>query len=427
MEINKKGYLNNVFILMIGTVAAQLIPVALQPILRRQYTPEFFGEFAIFSAVVEIIVTIASLRYEQAILVPKNRLESKDLFRLSIYISLILNFIVFILVLLALIFEINFLKIEGVSSFSFILIPFASLFFSIINTGSYWYTRQGRFKGLSINKLYRRFFEGGVQISAGFFSNPLGLVIGMFSGLLMGTIHFFYSTKLLKSLFKDMNFNHFKNLFLKYKSFVIYGVGPSLLNILSIFIPVFIISSKFSANLTGQFDLSRQILALPLVIISGSLSQVLIKKVMTKFHNEENFMKDLKFTFMIISCISILIVIGYFLVGKLIIVTVFGKEWIRAAELSEILILGYGMKFINTCFYNILIPLNKVKVLGWWQAINFLVYLLLLVPVFSQDIERFSISYVVIEVVSNLVCLVLVFKTSQKIIDGFERNKIIHA
>ena len=256
----KKVNYNNVFILMLGTVLAQLIPVALQPLLRRQYSPEDFGQFAMFSAVTEVLVTIASFRYEQAILIPKEDEESKDIFKLTLLICLIFNAVVLLFFTFISLFDIDYLKPKGVSDFSLLLIPLTTFFFSVINSGSHWYNRSGAFKDLSINKLYRRVSEGITQVFFGFLSNPFGLIIGMFFGVFISSVHVFYKTKILKRFFFDIDFHYSKKIFLKYKTFVFYGVLPSLLYILSIFIPVFIISSHFSTNITGQFDLSRQIL-----------------------------------------------------------------------------------------------------------------------------------------------------------------------
>ena len=412
----KKVNYNNVFILMLGTVLAQLIPVALQPLLRRQYSPEDFGQFAMFSAVTEVLVTIASFRYEQAILIPKEDEESKDIFKLTLLICLIFNAVVLLFFTFISLFDIDYLKPKGVSDFSLLLIPLTTFFFSVINSGSHWYNRSGAFKDLSINKLYRRVSEGITQVFFGFLSNPFGLIIGMFFGVFISSVHVFYKTKILKRFFFDIDFHYSKKIFLKYKTFVFYGVLPSLLYILSIFIPVFIISSHFSTNITGQFDLSRQILGLPLVIISISLNQVLIKKVIVKFHNNENFMKELNTTFLITSIIAVLIVIGYYVIGEFLVLFVFGEKWKIAAELSKILVIGYGVKFISTSICNILIPLNKLKVLGTWQTINFLLSLCLVLPYFNKDIEFFAISYTVFEVVSNALCIIFVYKDSRKII-----------
>ena len=153
MKETKIGDLKSVFILMIGTVFAQLIPVMLQPLLRRQYSPEDFGEFVIFSAITEVLVTIASLRYEQAILVPKAEAEAKELFKLSILICFFFNIVILLFSLIISVLKIDFLLPNGLTYISLIAIPFGTFFFSIINTGSYWYTRIGEYKSLSINKL----------------------------------------------------------------------------------------------------------------------------------------------------------------------------------------------------------------------------------------------------------------------------------
>ena len=414
--MNRVNY-NNIFILILGTVLSQLVPVALQPLLRRQYTPEDFGQFAMFSAVTEVLVTIASFRYEQAILIPKEDEESKDIFKLTLLICLIFNTIVLLFFTFIALFDINYLKPKGISNLSLLLIPLTTFFFSVINSGSHWYNRSGSFKDLSLNKLYRRVSEGITQVFFGFLSNPLGLIFGMFFGVFISSFHVFYKTKILKKFFFEIDFHYSKYIFLKYNTFFFYGVFPSLLYILSTFIPVFIISSHFSTNIVGQFDLSRQVLAFPLVIISMSLNQVLIKKVILKFHNNESFMKELNTTFFATSIIAILIIIGYYIIGNFLVLFVFGEKWKIAAQISEILVIGYGVKFVSTSIYHILIPLNKLKVLGIWQIINFLLSLCLAFPYFNNsNIEFFVISYTVFEVVSNTLCIIFVYKVSRDVI-----------
>lgn len=414
--MNRVNY-NNIFILILGTVLSQLVPVALQPLLRRQYTPEDFGQFAMFSAVTEVLVTIASFRYEQAILIPKEDEESIDIFKLTLLICLIFNTIVLLFFTFIALFDINYLKPKGISNLSLLLIPLTTFFFSVINSGSHWYNRSGSFKDLSLNKLYRRVSEGITQVFFGFLSNPLGLIFGMFFGVFISSFHVFYKTKILKKFFFEIDFHYSKYIFLKYNTFFFYGVFPSLLYILSTFIPVFIISSHFSTNIVGQFDLSRQVLAFPLVIISMSLNQVLIKKVILKFHNNESFMKELNTTFFATSIIAILIIIGYYIIGNFLVLFVFGEKWKIAAQISEILVIGYGVKFVSTSIYHILIPLNKLKVLGIWQIINFLLSLCLAFPYFNNsNIEFFVTSYTVFEVVSNTLCIIFVYKVSRDVI-----------
>ena len=70
--IPKSSYARNVITLMTGTGLAQAIPIAISPILTRLYSPEDFGTFGLYMAIVTIASVLVTGRYELAILLPKN-------------------------------------------------------------------------------------------------------------------------------------------------------------------------------------------------------------------------------------------------------------------------------------------------------------------------------------------------------------------
>ncbi len=67
----KSEFSRNVLTLMTGTTIAQAIPIAISPILTRIYTPEDFGVFALYMSVASLLSTLATGRYELAIMLPK--------------------------------------------------------------------------------------------------------------------------------------------------------------------------------------------------------------------------------------------------------------------------------------------------------------------------------------------------------------------
>ena len=79
-----------------GITVAQAIPILLQPFLRRLFTPAEFGAYAIFLSIIEIIVSIGTLRYEMAIVLPRKDATAANLFGLSVIISLAINALVFL-------------------------------------------------------------------------------------------------------------------------------------------------------------------------------------------------------------------------------------------------------------------------------------------------------------------------------------------
>jgi O-antigen/teichoic acid export membrane protein len=71
---------------MTGTAIAQAIPIGISPILTRIYTPDNFGVFAIFFSITTIFGTIASARYELAVMLPEREEDAINIFALGFII-----------------------------------------------------------------------------------------------------------------------------------------------------------------------------------------------------------------------------------------------------------------------------------------------------------------------------------------------------
>src|SRR5690625_285441 len=91
IQLTKKPFIRNVIVLASGTAVAQVITMALSPIITRLYGPEAFGLMGTFMAIVNIIVPIAALTYPIAIVLPEKDQDAKGLIRLSLLISTILS------------------------------------------------------------------------------------------------------------------------------------------------------------------------------------------------------------------------------------------------------------------------------------------------------------------------------------------------
>ena len=66
-KIKESTFAKSVILIAGGTAAAQGINVILTPIITRIYSPEEFGVLSLFVALMGILSTVASLRYEWAI------------------------------------------------------------------------------------------------------------------------------------------------------------------------------------------------------------------------------------------------------------------------------------------------------------------------------------------------------------------------
>lgn len=82
---------------MTGTTVAQAIPIAITPILTRIYTPEDFGIFAIFIALVTIFGSISSARYELAVMLPKKDEDAINILALGFIIIILISLVLLLI------------------------------------------------------------------------------------------------------------------------------------------------------------------------------------------------------------------------------------------------------------------------------------------------------------------------------------------
>jgi O-antigen/teichoic acid export membrane protein len=70
----------DVLTLLTGTALGQLLLLAVSPLLTRLFTPAAFGAFGVFLSLAAIMSALSTLRFDQAIMLPKEAEEAAPLF-----------------------------------------------------------------------------------------------------------------------------------------------------------------------------------------------------------------------------------------------------------------------------------------------------------------------------------------------------------
>ena len=83
--MNLSDYHKNFLTLLSGNGLAQVIPFAIGPILSRLYTPEEFGAYSNFMAIMGLFVIVGCGRMELAIMLPKLKEEAIDVVRKALF------------------------------------------------------------------------------------------------------------------------------------------------------------------------------------------------------------------------------------------------------------------------------------------------------------------------------------------------------
>lgn len=412
-RINRTEFIRNSATLIFGTVAAQFIPILLQPFLRRIYSPEEFGFFAVYSSILGVLVTAASLKYESTVMLPKKDEDAANIVASSVILSLV-SALIFGIILMIFGKEIlGLFDLDEDKLWLFNFLPLSIFLFSSYQAMNFYLIRKKAFKVSSLNKVIRRGSEGVTQLGLGFGFKSIGLILGNIIGDLLN-----FSMGMLQLKRKGFQFSWLRKvkmlaLMKRYKDFPLYNSLPAVLNTLSLSLPVLIISNIYGEQVTGYFDLSRMVLALPLALVSVSVSQVLFQNIAERIREKKSIRPlIMKMSFYLGLVASLMVLLGYALsvpVFKL----VFGENWELSGVMTQILIASYAMKFVVS---PLSITFNALEKIAWssaWQLIYFIAILCLFL-VKNVDVETFLTYYLVIDVTAyGLYYLIMLWQVNK--------------
>lgn len=392
----------NTSILISGTALAQLIPILLQPVLRRPFSAEIFGAYSVYLSLIGILVMVSSFRYELAIILPKKDKEAANVLFLSVFLNLSFNLILLLAIIIWKDKFAQFLNLSDKFGNYLFFVPVTTFLLSSYQSINYWLIRKKRFTPISVNKFIRRGFEGIAQVGLKFVKVPhflvygdvLGHIANLFSGIRQS-----WRSGLTTNL---LSTSKVKYVFFKYNDYPKYNLLPGVMSACSTLLPAIFINKFFSLENAGYMDLSRMLLSIPLALISISVSSVLLQRTSEKIKNGESILKDLLSVFSIIFVIGLLEIIIIIIFGVELFEFIFGSEWSFSGTISKFLVWSFSLNFIVNSFNSIFISLNKIKLLSFWQLFYF-TSILLLVFFKGFPFLEFVKIYVVIEILSAIV------------------------
>jgi O-antigen/teichoic acid export membrane protein len=391
-------------------VAAQLISILLQPLIRRLFPAEAFGTYSVYISLIGITAVISTLRYDDAIVLPAREKDSANL----VIVSQIYNLIVTLsLLLIFLIFGRPILKFinlpSGFSVSILFLIPAGAFLINVYQAFNYWLIRKKKYINVSVNKSIRRGAEGIAQITLALVRNPKGLIFSDILGQITNV-----TATLVQSFKNDFNFKlisiaKLKYVARKYSEFPRYNLIPAAMSTCSFLLPPVFINKFFSAENAGYFDTSKLVLAIPLALVGTSISNVLLQRITEKFNSRRSFIGDIKPLFFVVLAICLAEMVAIILFGPVLFRFVFGPEWEISGVISRILVWSFVLNFIVSSFTCLFYSMRKIKIYSLWQLIYFLAIMSLLF-FGKMDFLGFLKIYVSIEVACYLLLSFIMFR-----------------
>jgi lipopolysaccharide exporter len=379
IEINEDrnlgiAFSTDVLRLVTGTSLAQVISVIAAPILTRLYLPEDFGVFEIFLAIITILAVVVCLRYQFAILIPKEDGDAVNILGLSIIATILMTFLAIGLIVLAGDFFLELVNAESLESISF-LIPITLFFEGILLAFTYWGTRRRFFNQISVSNFSKTSGMIGAQLGLGHFYRPAatGLTASYSFGVILSSIYLaIYSVRRdWLQIRKHFNLPEMIRSIARYKKFPMYDVWAVLLNSVSWQLPAFLLSSFFGTTIVGFYALGHRLLRLPMSLIGNSISQVFFQRASIA-HREGNLAIVVEDIFGRLVTIGLLPFLCLTIIGEDLFILFFGAKWAEAGVYVQLMAIWTFFWFISSPLSNIFRLLERQE---FSLKINMLIFI----------------------------------------------------
>ena len=346
-KLKKHTFVMQVATLMSGTALSQGILFAATPLLTRLYSPEEFGIFALYLAILAPISMISALRYETAIMLPEDNEDAKALLSLSILLTIFTT--LFVLLMIIIFEDIIILHLTDKIGLFLWVVPLGVFFSGMFQILSTWNTR---------NELYKNIAQSNVLRSSAAVSTQIGAktIIPFDGGLIWGNLiaSVIASGTLLYKAIKQqslrlnkLSYSRIKMNAKEYDKFPKYQTFASFINSLSLVMPVIFLSFFYSSEIAGYYALANRVLMAPVALISGSIRNVYYQKASRKFNLNESIKNLYVKTTLNLLKIGF---IPFFIVAifaEPIFIYLFGDKWVISAVFTQILFIMTIMSFIN--------------------------------------------------------------------------------
>ena len=397
-------FTKNAFTLSKGTLISQVLLIVATPILTRLYTPEDFGELALFVSLYSILSGIFSLKFELAIILPKEDSESVKIMKLTLMVSLFLSSCFLMILILLKLFS------KYPIPLYLIMLPFLTFICAVCSVMQHWFSRKKAFYLAARSGI----INSAVNISICFGLYYIGpfkngqLLIGYFLGFAIATFYLtYYFIKQNSVLWNDSK-KEILALFKKYNHFPRYMVPTAMLGILSFQIIPLLLKQFFSIAEVGYYSMSSRFLYIPSILVGAAIGEV-FRVELAKQNNEGSNLKPLflrtLIKMLIIGCPTFL---SLFFLSPYIFKLVLGSNYYISGVFSQYLCFAIFGQFLIQPFNNVFIVKNRISTYFIFQLVLTIIPILTIISgsIFFNSIKFSLISF---SIISFIVAIFIVF------------------
>jgi len=406
---NRSDYFKNISKLVAGTSVAQLISFLAAPVITRLFTPSDVGAFTFLLSIAGGVGLVATLRYEMAIILPKENMDSVNL----AFLSLIIAFLISVLSAFIL-FVTDWFLFPGVLwnpiyKQWIYLLPVLIFMMAASSVFQQWYNHKREYRILAYSKIFTSVGNNLTTLLMGFAGmGALGLWLGNFAGFLVVIIFFgivFYFR--YRHDFRYFNLASQKKLAGKYIYLPLANTPQVIVEMVQSYGIVYLLKIFFSASVLGLYSLSLRLLQAPMWLVGISIGQVFYKEASEQFQKTGNLTGPVMKTIKTSTAIALPVLIILLTIGPWLIGFIFGNSWTEAGRYARILAPWMFFDFIRSTISQAPLIIGKAKSMFYISLIGSALIIISVVTggLFFRDPV---IGFILLSVLQSLYCLLII-------------------
>jgi O-antigen/teichoic acid export membrane protein len=319
--------------------SAQAIALAAAPLISRAYDPAAFGRFAVITAVIALLLPLASLRYELAIVLPEKEEQAIELLALCLILVAASSLAIAVLVAVA---GPLLADKTNLGDGELIELPLAIGVMSLHGLLMGWLVRCRAVAQLGLMRFATVIGTVICQIVLSRLQpGTSGLILGLVAGHSIGlAVAVKNSRRAFARCITAINPQVLTRVAAEYRAFAIFTAPGGVLNVLGSQIASLLMPALYGPVIAGQSALAQRVVGQPAVLVGAAVNQVFWADAARLFVEDPERLWHL---FLRINVILLVAMLPTFLLtcyGGQIFAFVFGAAWQDAGRFAGIFILA---------------------------------------------------------------------------------------
>lgn len=334
-----------------GSAGAQLINLALIPVIMRIYGPDAFGVVGAFQSLSIILIPACALTYPIAIVLPKSDSDSRGLIKVSLVMAAI------VAIITALVFFFfgeriaDRLNLQLLTPY-LMLLPMVMFTSAALEITQQWLYRNHKFTLTARATTAHALCYNSLRTVGGWLQNSAPMLV------ITSSLYYLINTLMLLIGMSYKRVPHvpdpaepppksFWVLAREYRDFPLYRAPQVLINALSVHMPTLVLASAFGAVPAGYFALCLQVLSMPSNFIGKAVSSVFYPRIARAIHARESVTGLLLKGVAALGGLGLIPFATLAIAGPWLFHLAFGDHWTNAGEYARWLAIAELTGFMN--------------------------------------------------------------------------------